>query len=159
MDFKAFKARKLEALTESETISSFSSWKQNLVFHLASVNDFAEFIAPNATWQPGSVTNRGLVDGIGENAKTAVQKAFILDHMIGLIVSYCPENIRMEIQRKCTSLKWIWNRVRRHFGFNKSEVNFLKLATLRYNDGEHYEAFFGESWHIYMIICSLLIQT
>ena len=49
MDFKAFKARKLDPLTETETISSFTSWKQNLEFHLASVNDFSEYIAPNAT--------------------------------------------------------------------------------------------------------------
>ena len=144
MDFKAFKARKLEPLTETESISSFSSWKQNLEFHLASCNDFSEFIAPNTVWSPPSVLNRGLTDdaGTGANVKTAVQKAFVLEHMIGLIVSYCPETIRMEIQRKCTSLKWIWSRVRRHYGFNKSEVNFLKLATLKFRDGERYEGFF-----------------
>ena len=142
MEFRAFKARKLEPLTESETISSFSSWKQNLEFHLASCNDFSEYITPNAEWSPASVINRGLTDGTGVDSKTAVQKAFILEHMIGLIVSYCPETIRIEIQRKCTSLKWIWNRVRRHYGFNKSEVNFLKLATLKFREGERYEGFF-----------------
>ena len=66
----------------------------------------------------------------------------MLEHMIGLIVGYCPEIIRLEIQRKCTSLKWIWNRIRRHYGFNKSEGNFLKLATLKYQEGERYESFF-----------------
>ena len=142
MDFKAFKARKPEILTERETISSFSSWKQNLEFHLASCNDFSEFIAPNAEWRQASVLNRGLTDGTGDNAKTAVQKHFILEHMIGLIVSYCPETIRIEIQRKYTSLKWIWSRVSRHYGFNKSKVNFLKLATLKFKEGERYEGFF-----------------
>ena len=58
MDLKAFKARKLEPLTERETISSFASWKQNLEFHLASCNDFAQFIAPNAVWSTQSSTNR-----------------------------------------------------------------------------------------------------
>lgn len=62
--------------------------------------------------------------------------------MIGLIVSYCPETIRVEIKRKCTSLGWIWNRVRRHYGFNKSEVNFLRLATFKFQDSKRYEAFF-----------------
>lgn len=142
MDFKAFKARKLEPLTERETISSFSSWKQNLEFHLASCNDFAQFISPSAVWAPAATPHRGLADDDKETGKTAVQKAFILEHMIGLIASYCPETIRIEVQRKCTSLKWIWSRVRRHYGFNKSEVNFLKLATVKFREGERYEAFF-----------------
>ena len=142
MDFRAFKARKLEVLTEKETISSFTGWKQNIEFHLASVNDFAPFLVTDFEWKIPSVNNRGLTDGTSINAKTAVQKLYILEHMIGLIVSYCPETIRLEIQRKCTSLKWIWNRVRRHYGFNKSEVNFLKLATIKYSEGERYEAFF-----------------
>ena len=82
-----FKARKLEPLTENESISSFSSWKQNLEFHLASCNDFAEFIGPSSVWSQQSVVNRGLVDGTGENAKTAVQKAFVLEHMIDCSIS------------------------------------------------------------------------
>ena len=62
--------------------------------------------------------------------------------MIGLIVSYCPQTIRLEIERNFTSLKWIWERVRRHYGFTKSEGNFLKLATIKHKDGERYESFF-----------------
>ena len=113
--FKAFKPRKLEVLSENETISSFCSWKQNIVFQLAACDSFAPFIAPDSVWRHAGVANRGLQDDTsGDNRKTAVQKSYVLDHMIGLIVSYCPETIRLEIQRKCTSLKWIWDRVRRH---------------------------------------------
>ena len=141
---KAFKPRKLEALTENETISSFASWKQNLEFQLASCDNFAPLIAPDFNWKLASVTNRGLEDDQAgaNNFKTAVQKKIMLDKMIGLIVGFCPEIIRLEIERKCTSLKWIWNRIRRHYGFSKSEGNFLKLATLKYKDGERYESFF-----------------
>ena len=39
--------------------------------------------------------------------------------MLGLIVSFCPMNIRSEVDRKATSLKWIWDRVRRHNDFAK----------------------------------------
>ena len=140
---RSFKARKLEVLTENESISSFTSWKQNVEFHLASCDNFSAFIAPDFEWRHTGVPNRGLTDDeAGATRKTAVQKAYILEHMIGLIVSYCPETIRLEIQRKCTSLKWIWCRIRRHYGFTKSEGNFLKLATIKYRDGERYEAFF-----------------
>ena len=141
--FKSFKARKLEVLSEDETISSFTSWKQNLEFHLASCDNFAPFLGSTVVWRPSSVPNRGLTDDTeGDNRKTAVQKGYVLEYMIGLIVSYCPETIRIEIQRKCTSLKWIWSRVHRHYGFNKSEGNFLKLASIKRRDRERYEAFF-----------------
>ena len=140
---KTFKARKLEELTENETISSFTSWKENVEFHLAGCDSFARFLDPKFEWSPASVTNRGLTDDAqGADAKTAAQKSFLLTCMIGLIAGYCPETIRLEIRKKCTSLKWIFNRVRRHYGFNKSEVNFLKLATIKRKDGERYEAFF-----------------
>ena len=86
---KAFKPRKLDVLTENETISSFASWKQNLEFQLASCDNFAPFIAPDFEWRLPSVTNRGLEDDVtgAANFKTAVQKSIVLEHMIGLIVS------------------------------------------------------------------------
>ena len=59
---KTFKARKLEELTENETISSFTSWKENVEFHLAGCHSFARFLDPKFEWSPASVTNRGLTD-------------------------------------------------------------------------------------------------
>ena len=116
---KTFKACKLEELTENETISSFTSWKENVEFHLAGCDSFARFLDPKFEWSPASVTNRGLTDDAqGADAKTAAQKSFLLTRMIGLIAGCCPETIRLEIRKKCTSLKWIFNRVRRHYGFN-----------------------------------------
>ena len=144
MSFKAFKARKLDVLSEDETVSSVNSWVQNMEFHLASCNEFSTFIDANFTWGPITVANRGLTDDPtgGSQNRTASQKCIMLNHMIGLIVGYCPETIRFEIQRKATSLKWIWQRVRRHYGFAKSESHFLKVASLRLNEGERYESFY-----------------
>ena len=140
---KGFKAPKLRELTEEETISSFASWKQNLEFQLASCDCFAPFIGSKFQWKSKNVTDRGLQDDEGgNNSKTAAQKAIMLDKMIGLTVGYCPVVIRLEIERKCTSLTWIWNRIRRHYGFSKSEGNFLKLATIKHQDGERYETYF-----------------
>ena len=140
MDFKSFKARKLTSLSENETIASFNSWKQNMEFHIVSVDAFAPFL--DIVWGTKATTNRGLQNDTGVGGKSAAQKAVILNHLIGLVVNYCPENIQFEIERKCTSLKWIWDRVRRHYGFTKSEVNFLKLSTFKRADGERYESFF-----------------
>jgi len=144
MSFKAFKARKLEVLSENETVSSVNSWQQNMEFHLASCNEFAPFLSSDCTWGTKSAVSRGLADDAASanDPKTATQKCILLNHMIGLIVSYCPENIRLEIERKATSLKWIWQRVHRHHGFSKSESHFLKLASIKLSEGERYESFF-----------------
>ena len=76
MAFKAFKARKLDVLTENETVSSVNSWQQNMEFHLASCNEFSIFLDPNCTWvnplnfahvasvthDPQELIERGIVD-------------------------------------------------------------------------------------------------
>ena len=62
--------------------------------------------------------------------------------MIRLISSYCPEHIQSEIERKCTSLDWIWQRIRRHYGFAQSEVHFLKLSSIKLKPDERHETFF-----------------
>ena len=130
----SIKGRRLERLTEKETISSFTSWKQNLTFQLTTCVDFVPFLAPNFKWSPSKVANRGLTDDGDDvdaaNRKLAVQKAAVLDHLIRFIGSYSPEHIQSEIERKCTSLDWIWQRIRRHYGFSQSEVHFLKLSAI-----------------------------
>ena len=62
MSFKAFKARKIEVLTENETVTAVNSWIQNVEFHLASCNEFAAFVDSSFTWKAKSVPNRGLRD-------------------------------------------------------------------------------------------------
>ena len=117
---KGFKARKLIGLTENETPASFNSWRQNLEFQLVSVDAFAPFL--DAQWGVKGAINRGLESDTGVGGKSAAQKLIVLNHMIGLVVGFCPVNIQQEIERKCTSLKWIWNRIRRHYGFTKTTV-------------------------------------
>ena len=128
----AIRGRRIECLTEKQTISSFNSWKQNLEFQLTACADFVPFLGRGFTWRPQRVLHRGLTDD-GEDIpaaqrKLALQKHAVLDHMIRLISSYCPVHIQSEIERKCTSLDWIWQRIRRHYGFAQSEVHFYPSA-------------------------------
>lgn len=140
----AIRGRRLERLTEKETISSFTSWKQNLEFQLTTSSDFIPFLVKGAKWSVSKVKYRGLTDDAegSANRKLALQKHAVLDHMIRLISSYCPEHIQSEIERKCTSLDWIWERIRRHYGFSQSEVHFLKLSSLKMEPDERYETYF-----------------
>ena len=81
------------------------------------------------------VANRGLaddpVDAANADRKTAVQKNIQLEIMLGIIAQFSPALLRNDILKKSTSLKWIWSRVRKHYSFSQSDVNFLKLSTIK----------------------------
>ena len=74
--------------------------------------------------------------------KPPVQRNIILDRMLWLIAQFVPSLLRIEIIKKSTSLSWIWQRIRKHCSFAQSEVNFLKLSTIKRQTDERYETFF-----------------
>ena len=129
----AFKPPKNKILTENETIAQYKSWQTNILFHLSINNEWAAFIATDATWTKKSTANRGLVDDdntVAANArKTAAQKNIQLEFMLQYIAQHAPVFVRGDIVKNSTSLNWIWRRIRRHYSFDQSEVNFLKLYT------------------------------
>ncbi len=117
-----------------------------MMFHLSLFNQFANFIPDEVTWLKKSVANRGLTDDgtdVDEGTrKTAVQKNIQLEHMLGYIAQHCPALLRNDIIKNGTSLKWIWQRIRKHYSFNQSEVNFLKLYTIKREPEERYETLY-----------------
>ena len=142
----SFRPPKPWALKETgETITSFANWQSNINYHLSLNNDFATFIDPTFVWRKASTANRGLasdVDGPVNERKSAAQKNALLEHMLGMIAQYSPSLIRNDILKKSTSLDWIWQRIRRHYGFRQSEVNFLGIYKIRRVEGERYETLF-----------------
>ena len=126
------------------TISSYLNWQSNQKYHLSLNNEFARFIADGFTWQVQSTPNRGLTDdadGVADR-KNAAQKNIQLESMLCIIAQFCPSVIRSDIIKKSTSLKWIWQRVRKYYGFSQSEVNFLKLSEIHRRPEERYETFY-----------------
>jgi len=142
----SFRPPKQWVLTENETITSFANWQSNIIYHLSLNNEFAPFIEPTATWQKQSVLNRGLKNDpntVAENErKTGTQKNIILERMLGLISQFAPSLLRSDIIKRSTSLQWIWKRIRKHYSFCQSEVNFLKISTIKRQEGERYETLF-----------------
>ena len=138
----AFRAPKPWQLTEQETINTFANWKSNVLYNLSLNNEFAPFL--ESSWSKKSVANRGLRDlrENGEVKKTAIQQAIVLDRMLGLVAQFVPALLRSEIIKRSTSLAWIWDRLRKHYSFNSSEVNFLRLSDIRLEEGERYETFY-----------------
>jgi len=86
-----------------------------------------------------SVPNR-VLQVVGE--RTALQRNIILERMLALIAQFVPSLIRNDIINKSTSLTWIWHRVRKHYSFAQSEVNFLKLSNIKRESDKRYETFF-----------------
>ena len=142
----SFRPPKQWVLTENETITSFANWQSNIIYHLSLNNEFAPFIEPNATWEKQSTLNRGLQNDPNtvEEAqrKTATQKNIILERMLGLISQFAPSLLRSDIIKRSTSLPWIWKRIRKHYSFCQSDVIFLKISSIKQQEGERYETLF-----------------
>ena len=59
--------------------------------------------------------------------QTAQQKVNFLELMLGQIANYCPVISRNTLVKNSTSIQFIWNRIREHFGFQ--ELTFWILQT------------------------------
>ena len=148
MAANSFRPPKQWALTENETITDYAKWQSNILYHLSLCNEFAPYL--DATWGTASVANHGLADDPAPAAdqpanpdrKTAVQKSLILDRMLALIAQFAPSLLNKEIIKRSTSLAWIWTRIRKHYNFNQSEVNFLNIHAIKRKPEERYETFF-----------------
>ena len=66
----------------------------------------------------------------------------MLERMLGLIAQFAPSLLQNEIIKRSTSLSWIWQRIRKHFNFVQSEVNFLSLTNITRKPDERYETFY-----------------
>ncbi|CAB4008750.1 Retrovirus-related Pol poly from transposon opus [Paramuricea clavata] len=130
----AARAPKQWQLSKNETITSYESWRQNLIYILSLDSNFVSFL--EATWQKKTSTNphRGLVDDadpIPEPRRlTAVQKNARLDLLLGQIANFCPVVSRSSIVKNSVSLNDIWQKIRQHYGFQSTGAHFLDLATI-----------------------------
>ena len=73
-----YRAPKQRELTESETLQTFESWRQNLIFQLRADQQFAPYFEAGATWlrKTRAAPNRGYTDDAqgALNRRTAAQK-------------------------------------------------------------------------------------
>ena len=74
--------------------------------------------------------------------KTAAQKNIHLERMLGLVAQFSPSLLRNDIIDKSVNLNWIWKRIRKHYSFQQSEVNFLRLSTIKREPEERFETLY-----------------
>ena len=142
------RAPKQWSLGKTETITSFESWRQNLLYILSLDPNFAPFLAEGFTWAKKTKAQplRGLNDDSADvpEAKrlTAQQKANFLELMLGQIANYCPIISRSTLVKQSTSIESIWNTIRLHFGFQITGAHFLDFAVMQLEPNERPEDLF-----------------
>ena len=130
------KAPKQWCLTKHETINTFHRWKDNMLYTLAQDIQFAVFLAEGTTWEKKTSANplRGLTDdGMGvpvARRLNAFMKNTRLELMLGQIANYCTVISRSTIIKGSTSLEFIWQKVREHYGFQLTGAHFLDLVDI-----------------------------
>ena len=142
------RAPKQWCLCKSETITSFESWRQNLIYTLSLDEYFTEFLREGFQWKKKSktTTHRGLADDgepiVKTKRRTAQQKASALELMLGQIANFCPIIARNTIVQKSTSLDCIWQTIRLHYGFHSTGAHLLDFAAIQLEPGEKPEDLF-----------------
>lgn len=135
------KAPKQWKLTEEESFSSFTSWQHNLIYTLARDKEFAPFLKQDVVWQKYSANNptRGFSDDTEGAKTTGIQKAANLSQMLGLISQWVPHYLATDITKNCTSMDSIWQSIRKYYGFQQSETQFMKFSSITWEEGERPE--------------------
>ena len=142
------RAPKQWCLSKNETLTSFESWKKNLLYTLSLDANFAPFLGEGSSWLKKTRASplRGYTDD-GETVpaarrRTAVQKVTMLELMLGQIANYCPIISRNTIVKNSTCIGDIWQTIRLRFGFQTTGGHFLDLDDIHLNPDERPEDLF-----------------
>ena len=132
------KAPKPWKLTEEESFSSYTNWQTNIVYVLGQEDKFVPFLQADVSWLKRSDTqpNRGLQQA-GE--LTPAVRVNTLNQMLGLIAQWVPHYLTNDIVYNSTNLNDVWSKIRKYYGFQQSEVNFMKFSSIVWEEGERPE--------------------
>ena len=140
------RAPKQWTLTTDETLTSFTNWKENMIYTLSLDTSFAPFLKDGVTWKEDDEDSphRGFEDDAtgATNRKTKEEKCTALHLMLGQIANWATIISRNDIVTRSTSLGDIWNKLRQYYGFHTTGSRFLDLGTIRFQPGERAEALY-----------------
>ena len=141
-----YRAPKQRELSESETLQTFEAWRQNLIFQLRSDPQFAPYFVAGAVWQrkTRAAPNRGYTDDAAgaANRRTAAQKAATLELMLDQIANFAPVLSRRSIVSDSTSLAYVWQALRLHYGFHSTGGNFIDFVNIELKPEERPETLY-----------------
>jgi len=121
-------------LTEDETFSSYTSWQQNMLYVLNQEYSNKSFLKPASVWLPTSAEDpvRGLTDEHNDGAKKE-DKIINLNVMLGYVAQFAPHYLTREIIDGSTSINSVWHTLRAYYGFQQSETQFMKFASISWD--------------------------
>ena len=127
-------------LDEDVNFASFSSWRSNMEYNLQQDPNFAQFLVPDFRWAKSDVRDRGLLAvGSGPARVSGAQRVVHLNQMLGLIAQYVPCFLNHVIINNSTSISDVWNCIRKYYGLQQSESNFMKFSSITWEEGERPE--------------------
>ena len=137
----ANKAPKQWRLTTEETLTSFTNWKENLIYTLSQDENFNTFLVNDTiTWNDSDTADRGFTDDPGTvdaaRRRTKATKAKHLELMLGQVANFANIISRHQIVNESTSMRSIWDMIREHYGFHTTGSRFLDLSDIRLLPGE-----------------------
>ena len=135
----ATKAPKPWKLTENESFASFNSWKHNIIFNLSRDESCRQFLGEDVTWLKLShvAPYRGFANIQG--GLSAAEQVANLNQMLGLITQWVPHYLANDIVQNSTSMDSIWNFIRKYYGFQQSECQFMRFSSITWEEGERPE--------------------
>ena len=143
----SYKAPKQWSLHSDADVSEYEKWKNNLLFTFSTEPLYATFLGSDVTWlkQTKARPKRGFTDDVEPipeaSRKTATQKVYALELMLGQIANYAPIN-RGTIVKSSTSLASVWKAIRQHLNIQATGARILDLASMSLNPGERPEVLY-----------------
>ena len=135
---------KQRTLTESESQTSFESWRESMIFHISLDNKSARFLPSGDISSWTIAEDRGFADDDeGFNLETKMNKAAkaaLLNILLGSIATYAPVISHRFVKSQSTSLESIWDRLRSYYGLRKTGGRVLELMEFRREQNESREA-------------------
>lgn len=139
------RAPKQWCLSKTETVNSFENWRQNILYTLSLDANFAPFLSDGVRWEKKSraAPHRGFTNDahpIPENQRrTREQKVAHLELMLGQIANYCPVISRNTLIKNSTSMDFIWQQIRLHFGFQSTGAHLIDFCDIKLEPNERPE--------------------
>ena len=135
--------RKPWALTEETSFSGYTSWKINITHCLKAEPNFVPFLQEGSKWLKKSSkdVNRGLKDDPEgtQGGLKATEKFAHLEQMLGLLTQWVPCYLAKDIVDNSTSIHSVWHFIRKYFGFQQSETQFMRFTAIKWEEGERPE--------------------
>ena len=135
----ASKSLKPFQLEEDVSFTSFSKWQSTMLYCLNKEDEWKRFLKPlkpankDTSWDKLTSDNptRGLSNDSGSTGLDAETKVLHLNNMLEYIAQFVPVFLHHELSHECTDMRSLRNCIRQYYNLQESEVNFLKLATIK----------------------------